>query len=295
MSINPSLNGQNWANYAVTSSLRGTPFDDESSELFNKQSPDNSPESSSIIKQMNPFELSTFPNDLSQVAPLPYTEKGKNKNADGTIDSFLDVSNVGFGTKQVNIFDSNFVLVDNMFDVSLSKAATSPGKRAGKSLMLDTSRYYDQTVSPQYKACIEKVTRGFCASLPSKVPNRGLMHFLSSLERNSSELVLNALTLNMRTYSMEQDDLLEIEETPHFRDNPYYEAFCNLLASTNYDQKIVNLDLVSLLIKLSVSNRVLKEVLLFIPVRRVEKGKGVVYSSMIDFVLIDTIRVGPAD
>lgn len=294
-----SINGLNWNMMAASKKSVITPFDEDeptdSRDLLGADTSSFSLDNTNFIKQETPFDISNFPNDISHVyspkSPhmAPSTKKPSDKG--DRFDQMLE-GNAGtdFNTKQVNIFDSNFVLVDNMYDMNLSKATSTPGKCTRK-LLSETSRYYEKQVSDGLKTCIRKTTRNLLGSLPAKKVNRGLLNFLSELERNSPDLPLNALNANFRNFSVEQDDLLDIEETPNFKDNLYYEALCKLLASPNEDQKIVNCDLMLTLIKISTSNKALKESLLYVPVRRIEQGKGVVYSSLTDFMLIDTIKV----
>lgn len=293
-----SLNGFNWNLMAASKTSKINPFDDDeqtdSRDILGADTSTFSIDNNHFVKQDVPFDLSSFPNDISQVyTPISPKDRIGPKRPSNNMDqygSLLEMPVADINTKQVNIFDSNFVLVDNMYDMNLSKATSSPGKNTRK-LFSETSRYYDKTLNDTQKACIRKNSRNLVASLPAKKSNRGLLCFLHELERNSEDLPLNSLTANLRVYSVEQDDLLDIEETPNFRDNTYYEALCRVMASPNEDQKIVNCDLMHTLIKISASQKALKEALLYVPVRRVESGRGVVYSSMVDFMLIDTIKV----
>lgn len=300
--ITQSLNGLNWNLLAASKTSKINPFDDDeptdSRDLLGADTSSFLIDNTHFVKQGNVNDLSSFPNDISQVhtptSPKDRIGPKRPMNHMDQYGSLLEMSGADFNTKNVNIFDSNFVLVDNMYDMNLSKATSTPGKNTRR-LLSETSKYYDKSLSDIQKTSIRKNSRNLVASLPAKKSNRGLLCFLHELERNSEDLPLNAMTVNLRSYSVEQDDLLDIEETPNFRDNIYYEALCRVMASQNEDQKIVNCDFMITLIKISTSQKALKESLLYVPVRRIEGGRGVVYSSMVDFMLIDTIKVCLSD
>ena len=150
---------------------------------------------------------------------------------------------------------------------------------------------FDSVIPENARNCLRSVLKTTVSKIPWKRFSKGLFTYMTDLALNDPfTMPANIISKKFKLFSVEQEDLLNIEEVPTFNSSPYYEGFVEMMRSTNEDQKIVNLDLFSTIMKASTVNSSLKESLFSCPVPS-SKTNTSGFPSLIDMMLYDTLNV----
>ena len=195
-----------------------------------------------------------------------------------------------FIARNNNIFDDNFLLLDN----EIKQDDAPIGVKSiifGIEKSSEPSKEY-VSMPEELKKSLSLCSQTLIRSIPSGKKSKNLENFFNELQTNSSNLPLNRLAANYSKYRIRSIEDVKAEEKHLYRSNPYFESLVQIFLSKNEEQKIVNLYLFSNLLKLSTKNESIKESLLNTKLTIETKSLGTLtFESLIDMMLYDTLNV----
>ncbi len=245
-----------------------------------------------------------------------------------TINDFMHQQNSHYLKSPLSVFDmvqqQQFNRTSSMLQSSPSSAAHTPPKNghvhfnddllqinrvlpgvgsefrstisgSGSRTLSQPPNSFENAVSKELATPVCNVIKSLVLSLPAKRSSKNLHRFFIDLAANDFSMPVKQLVHKFKLFAVEQEDLLNIEELPPFSPNSYYDAFLDILANKNEDQKVVNLDLFLILMKSATVNPLVKEALLSCPVEAAAGSQRPKYQTIVDMMLFETLKVAAAD